>query len=149
MGPYSLSTACPHPAKLDLPKNSVNRGPFNSSRFGERVAGIVQGCSEEDSTRPWKARKQRTIDYPKTASPEVRAATCADKLHNVSSMAADCREMGERLWERFNAGGDDQEWYYRGLVAGLCDRLDGEPAGSIFNQFKDTVEELCGSRQNV
>lgn len=119
------------------------------SLFGERVAGIVQGCSEEDRSLPWKARKQHTIDYLKTASPEVRATSCADKLHNVRSMAADYREIGERLWDRFNAGGDDQEWYYRGLVAGLCGRLDEEPAGSIFHQFKDTVEELFGSRPAV
>ena len=87
-----------------------------------------------------------TLKQPR---PDVRAATCADKLHNVSSMAADYRDMGERLWERFNAGGDDQEWYYRGLAAGLCNRLDEEPAGSIFHQFKDAVEELFGTRQVV
>ena len=114
------------------------------SRFGERVAGIVQGCSEEDRSLPWKARKQHTIDYLKTASPDIRATSCADKLHNARSMAADYREIGESLWDRFNAGRDDQEWYYRGLVAGLCGRLDQEPAGSIFHQFKDTVEELFG-----
>ena len=115
-----------------------------TNRFGKRVADIVQGCSEVDRTLPWKARKQHTIDYLKTASVEVRAASCADKLHNARSMAADYREIGERLWDRFNASRDDQEWYYRGLVAGLCNRLDQEPAGSIFHQFKDTVEELFG-----
>ena len=120
-----------------------------SSRFGNRVAGIVQGCSEEDRTLPWKARKQHTIDYLKTASPEVRAASCADKLHNVRCMAVDYREMGERLWVRFNAGRDDQEWYYRGLVANLCNRLNEESAGSIFHQLEDTVEELFGGRQVV
>ena len=62
------------------------------SRFGERVAGIVQGCSEEDRSLPWKARKQHTIDYLKTAPSEVRATSCADKLHNVRSMAADYRD---------------------------------------------------------
>ena len=116
-----------------------------TSRFGKRVADIVQGCSEVDRTLPWKARKQHTIDYLKTASVEVRAASCADKLHNARSMAADYREKGEGLWDRFNASRDEQEWYYRGLVAGLCNRLDQEPAGSIFHQFKDTVEELFGN----
>lgn len=118
-----------------------------SGRFGKRVADIVQGCSEEDRKLPWKARKQHTIDYLKTASLEVRAVSCADKLHSVRSLAADYREKRERLWDRFNASRDEQDWYYRGLVAGLCNRLDQGPAGSIFHQFKDAVEELFGSRQ--
>ena len=117
------------------------------SRFGKRVADIVQGCSEEDRTLSWKARKQHTIDYLKTAPIEVRAASCADKLDNAMSMLADYREMGESLCDRFNTGKKEQEWYYRGLVTGLCNRLDQEPLGSIFHQLKDTVDELFGISQ--
>ena len=121
---------------------------YISSRFSTRVADIVEGCAEvQHGTLPWKARKQHTIDYLKTASPEVRAVACADKLHNVRSMVADYREQGERLWDRFNAGRDEQEWYYRGLVSGLCNRLNQEPAGSIFHQFKDTVGGLFSRHQ--
>ena len=79
------------------------------SQFGEHVAGIVQGCSEADRSLPWKARKQHTIDYLKTASAGVRATSCADKLHNARSMASDYWEMGESLWDRCNAGRDEQE----------------------------------------
>ena len=62
-------------------------------------------------------------------------------------MVADYQEQGERLRDRFNAGRGEQEWYYRGLVLVLCNRLNQEPTGSILHQFNDTVEGLFGRHQ--
>ena len=59
---------------------------YISNRFNTRIADIVE---EQHGTLPWKARKKHTIEYLKTASCEVRAVACADKLHNVRSMVAD------------------------------------------------------------
>jgi (p)ppGpp synthase/HD superfamily hydrolase len=114
--------------------------------FGTHVADIVQGCTESDRCLPWKERKQHTIEYLKTASPEVRAVACADKLHNAGDMLADYREVREDLWKRFKAGKADQAWYYNGLVESLCDRLDDHPEGSIFHRLKETVALLFGTK---
>ena len=51
--------------------------------FGARVAHIVRGGSEPDKDLPWEARKRHTMEQLATASIEVRAVTCADKLHNI------------------------------------------------------------------
>jgi hypothetical protein len=60
--------------------------------------------------------------------------TVADKLDNARSMLADYRRIGEELWEHFNAGKEDQLWYYHSAVAAyravgfsgpLLDELDG------------------------
>src|SRR5947209_15832446 len=41
--------------------------------FGEKVAMIVEGCSEPDhGSQPWEARKEHTLEYLKTAPWEVR-----------------------------------------------------------------------------
>jgi (p)ppGpp synthase/HD superfamily hydrolase len=113
--------------------------------FGDRVADIVEGCSEPDRSLPWEARKQHTLDQLKTAAREVRAVSCADKLDNARSILADKRKLGNRVWDRFSRGQDQQKWYYQGLVAGLCGRLDEEAEGSIFHQFRDVVAELFGA----
>ena len=60
-------------------------------------------------------------------------------------MTTDYEEIGERLWNRFNAGKDEQEWYYKGLVGSLCDRLEQHPDNSIFHQFKMAVSQLFDS----
>ena len=113
--------------------------------FGKHVREIVVGCTEPNrspSKDNWEERKQHTIDYLKTASSEIRAVSCADKLHNVRCMTTDYEEIGERLWNRFRAGKDEQEWYYKGLVGSLCDRLEQHPDNSIFHQFKMAVSQL-------
>ncbi len=101
-------------------------------RFGGRVAGIVAECTDTDEVPkpPWRKRKEDYLARLPEASPEALRVSCADKLHNARSLALDYRRVGERLWERFNAGRDETLWYYRSLVgiyqergAGLADDL--------------------------
>ena len=70
--------------------------------FGARVAAIVRGCSEPDKGLPWEARKRHTMEQLGTASNEVRAVTCADKLHNLRSIMAGLR-AGHDVWGRFQS----------------------------------------------
>jgi (p)ppGpp synthase/HD superfamily hydrolase len=89
------------------------------TQFGNEVANIVEGCSEPDKSLSWMERKQHTIDFLAKASMEVKFVTCADKMDNISSIALDYDELGEDFWQRFNAGKEEQSWYYRGLVESL------------------------------
>jgi (p)ppGpp synthase/HD superfamily hydrolase len=87
--------------------------------FGHRIAEIVYGCSEPDKSLPWEDRKNHTIEYLKTAPKEVRVVACADKLHNVRSILKDYQQDGEAVWDRFNRGKEQQEWYYRNVAESL------------------------------
>jgi hypothetical protein len=62
----------------------------------------------------------------------VRLVAAADKLHNARSILKDLRVESEAAWRRFNAGREDQLWYYRALVDALRE------AGGL----EDLVEEL-------
>ena len=77
---------------------------FIREKFGERVAKIVQGCSEPDKSLPWEQRKLHTVEFLKTAPLEVRTVTCADKLHNLLTIIADYEVMGDDVWDRFSRG---------------------------------------------
>ncbi|WP_045516922.1 HD domain-containing protein [Neobacillus niacini] len=87
--------------------------------FGAKIAEIVEGSSEPDKTLPWKDRKEHTIEFLKTASEEIRAVVCADKLHNIRSIIRDYEDVGEEVWSRFNAGKEQQKWYYTNVVESL------------------------------
>jgi len=116
--------------------------------FGKHVAEIVVGCTEPNKSpteKNWADRKQHTIDYLKTAPPEIRAVSCADKLHNVRCMTTDYEAIGDDLWSRFKVGKDCQGWYYKGLVGSFCDGLEQQPDDSIFHQFKMAVSQLFDS----
>lgn len=87
--------------------------------FGPRIAKIVEGCSEPNKSLPWKERKEHTIEFLRTANEEIRVVACADKLHNIRSIVQDHEQIGDSVWDRFNAGKDQQAWYYTNIVESL------------------------------
>lgn len=85
--------------------------------FGNRITDLVIGASEPDKSLSWPERKQHTIDaLRETSDIEQLLVICADKLSNVSSIAADFQTCGTAVWSRFNRGYADQKWYYMSLA---------------------------------
>ena len=89
------------------------------AKFGERVASIVDGCTDSETIPkpPWKERKQRYIEKMRHASAEVRRVSMADKLHNARSILADYHRGDTEIWHRFKGGKEGTLWYYRSLSA--------------------------------
>jgi (p)ppGpp synthase/HD superfamily hydrolase len=89
------------------------------SDFGDRVASIVEACSDTD-TYPKPAWRERKENYLRHLREEPRAevlrVSAADKLHNARCIIADYRRFGESVWRRFNAGKEEQAWYYGQLA---------------------------------
>ena len=94
---------------------------FIQEHFGEYVAGIVDGCSENKTLR-WRARKTERIEALRRASPEVCTVTCADKLHNLRTIISEYDVIGDAVWERFHGGVEDQAWYYRSVLDAISER---------------------------
>lgn len=113
-------------------------------RFGDRVAEIVWACSDTDETPkpPWKERKTRYIAHVREAGPEARRVSCADKLHNARSILRDYRALGEGLWDRFSASGDETLWYYRELIEAFR-QPDRSP---LTGELERVVSELEAER---
>jgi (p)ppGpp synthase/HD superfamily hydrolase len=109
--------------------------------FGPEVLAIVEGCSQEKlpgEKLTWRERKQRYIDNLEAASPQVCRVSLADKLANVRSMLRDHREVGERLWTRFNAGPENIVWFYESLA----ERYSSLRPGAMAAEFAHEVERL-------
>lgn len=115
------------------------------NQFGERVAAIVQACSDSitdtsqgEKKLPWKTRKQAYLDHLKTASPSVLLVSASDKLHNAQSILRDYRTDGDELWERFNAGKEGTLWYYRSLVTAFKEHGDSP----LLQRLDEVVTQL-------
>lgn len=110
-------------------------------RFGDKIADLVDGCTETDirPKPPWRERKERYIENIKSANPSVRLISCADKLHNATSILFDYRRVGEKVWDRFNAGKSDSLWFYTSMVDAL--RAAGETR-PILNDLEIAVKNL-------
>jgi (p)ppGpp synthase/HD superfamily hydrolase len=110
-------------------------------RFGEGVAAIVAACSDTfASPKPeWRQRKQAYVAALEPKPKPVLRVAAADKLHNARAMLADWRERGDAFFVRFNAGKDDQLWYYRALADVFARRL---PQSRLTRELVEVVTEL-------
>jgi len=116
-------------------------------RFGTRVAGIVAECTDTDEVPkpPWRRRKEEYLARLPEASPEALRVSCADKLHNLRSVLADYRKVGERVFDRFSAERDKTLWYFRSLVGVYEARGAGALAGELARVLRD-LEALVSPR---
>jgi len=109
-------------------------------RFGKRVAHVVDGCTDTDvdPKPPWRDRKENYLKHLRTADADTRLVSAADKLHNVRSILAAYREIGDRVWERFHGKRDGTLWYYRALL----DEFQRKKANSLVRELERAVVEL-------
>ncbi len=116
-----------------------------SQAFGDDVSALVAAASEPDHhTARWEIRKQHTIDFLRTAPLPVKLLSCADKLHNLRSIARDYAQIGDKVWERFARGREKQAWYYRALAQSLPENIASPEAYPIFTEFSQAVDTLFG-----
>lgn len=90
------------------------------ARFGDRVAAIVDGCTDayEVPKPPWRPRKEAYIRHlDEEAGADVLLVANADKLHNARALLGDYHVHGEALWDRFTASAEQTLWYYRSVAA--------------------------------
>lgn len=91
------------------------------TQFGDRVADIVQGCTDgvpdaSGKKEDWKPRKERYIAHLKEASNDVLLVSGSDKLHNARAIVEDLLRIGPLVFERFTASQDETLWYYQTLA---------------------------------
>jgi len=111
-------------------------------RFGNRVAGIVDGCTDAYLTpKPeWRERKENYLGRLRNEDHDTRLVSAADKLNNVRSILSDYREVKESIWSRINGGRDGTLWYYRTLR----DEFLRDRPNRITRDFELAVNELEG-----
>lgn len=120
--------------------------------FGKRVAFLVKGASEVrevgngyDGISSWQSRKEHTIGFlANEATEDQLLICCADKLDNITAIKEDYLQLEESLWERFNAGKDQQQWYYTQLAQSFHLRALqlGHPLSILSGKFSQTVNDV-------
>jgi (p)ppGpp synthase/HD superfamily hydrolase len=110
--------------------------------FGGKVADLVESASEPDKADTWENRKRHTIEYLKTAPPDLLILSCADKLDNIRSIRKDYESFGEAVWDRFRRARESQRWYYRSLADVFMNRAEGEPCVTLCRQFRHEVQQV-------
>lgn len=115
-------------------------------KFGPAVRALVE-TESEDKSKTWKERKQHTIDALAEDTIETMMVCCADKLSNCRAQLYDYKQIGDKLFERFNKESTPelQGWYYRSLVEALKP-LSGM---KMYEELKAVVGELYVNNAKV
>ena len=123
--------------------------------FGERVARVVEGCTDSfvedpDDKENWCLRKQRYIAHVlEHSDADTRLVSAADKVHNARAILNDHHEAGDHAFDKFTARKEGTLWYYRSLVQAFraAEERRGDPqlaAGRkcLVDELQRIVDEL-------
>ena len=118
-------------------------------RYGDDVAAIVLGCTDTDEVHKpsWRPRKERYLAHLVEAPSSVLLVVAADKLHNVRSVLADYRTLGEALWPRFTGNRAGTLWFYRAVADTLESRARTESEN--FNILVAELERAVAELENA
>ena len=117
--------------------------------FGKQVAEIVRGATELEKLEKkviekqssWQERKEHAIHFLQhEATTDQLLVSGADKLDNLRSIAYDHKRIGEEIWKRFNAGKEQQAWYYTSISA-IMENKGKE--NHILLALGNGMKELC------
>lgn len=110
-----------HDALEDKPEET-NRNEI-LELFGEQVLTIIKSSidtppSYEGGVKPpWRKREQEYLAHIRAINPNLLRVTIADKVDNARAILADYQRLGDDVWKQFNAGKEDQLWYYKNCVS--------------------------------
>lgn len=119
--------------------------------FGQRVAGIVRGCSDslevdEDKKAPWRVRKEAHLKHLGSSDADTLLVTAADKTHNARAIATDIQSIGDKVWDRFNANQSEIIWYYRSIFELLS---DAGITRALLKPLSAAIDVMAGSTESV
>jgi (p)ppGpp synthase/HD superfamily hydrolase len=119
------------------------------ARFGDRVAAIVEACTDTfDSPKPpWRPRKEASIARVAGETPSARLVSASDKLANARSIILSLAKDGEAAWERFTGKKAGTLWYYRALV-GAFRAAGPSPLVDELDRAVTDLESLADSPRN-
>ena len=111
-------------------------------KFGERVAHIVEGCTDSlETPRPEHGeRKKKYLERLRGESSEIRLVSAADKLYNAREVLMDLRSDGDAVFTRFKGGREGTLRYYRNLVSAFRQGQAVPPA--LVDELERVVSEL-------
>jgi (p)ppGpp synthase/HD superfamily hydrolase len=117
-------------------------------RFGERVARIVEDCTDTDGPvaagaqkEPWLVRKKRYVTHLPEVALDSLLVSAADKAHNARSQILDARR-DPSSWSRFTPGIEGTAWYQLHIHQTLQKRL---PDSRSTERLGESLQELLAS----
>lgn len=131
--------------------------PVIEENFGKHVLDLVMACSDAAPQRgqpkgAWIERKEKYIANLRSAADEVLLISAADKWHNLASILADAKQLGEVVFDRFIRQDFERTdkkkmvlWYYKELLAVYRER--NVPVVVELENLLNEIENVTGQKR--
>ncbi len=131
--------------------------PVIEEHFGKHVLDLVMACSDAAPQRgqpkgAWIERKEKYIANLRSAADEVLLISAADKWHNLASILADAKQLGEVVFDRFIRQDFERTdkkkmvlWYYKELLAVYRER--NVPVVVELENLLSEIENVTGQKR--
>lgn len=131
--------------------------PVIEENFGKHVLDLVMACSDAAPQRgqpkgTWIERKEKYIANLRSAADEVLLISAADKWHNLASILADAKQLGEVVFDRFIRQDFERTdkkkmvlWYYKELLAVYRER--NVPVVVELENLLNEIENVTGQKR--
>lgn len=131
--------------------------PVIDEHFGKHVLDLVMACSDAAPQRgqpkgAWIERKEKYIANLRSAADEVLLISAADKWHNLASILADAKRLGETVFDRFIRKDFERAdkkkmvlWYYKELLAVYRER--NVPVVVELENLLSEIENVTGQNR--
>lgn len=131
--------------------------PVIEEHFGKHVLDLVMACSDAAPQRgqpkgAWIERKEKYIANLRSAADEVLLISAADKWHNLASILAEAKQLGEVVFDRFIRQDFERTdkkkmvlWYYKELLAVYRER--NVPVVVELENLLSEIENVTGQKR--
>lgn len=131
--------------------------PVIEENFGKHVLDLVMAGSDAAPQRgqpkgAWIERKEKYIANLRSAADEVLLISAADKWHNLASILADAKQLGEVVFDRFIRQDFERTdkkkmvlWYYKELLAVYRER--NVPVVVELENLLNEIEKVTGQKR--
>lgn len=130
-----------HDILEDTKKTKADITSLFSPTKAAEIIKIILADTETDKSQTWKARKLETINYlKKTRSKNGMLLIAADKLSNLRSFHRALSDCGERIWNDYNSGKEEQFWYFETIGELLNNKLIHY--NKINKEYKELLKDI-------
>ena len=119
------------------PYGSVSK-ELLEKEFGVNIARMVNDVTEQDKSFSWTQRKQAALDHIPKMDQDSLLVKSADVLDNLSDQILDYMNLGDKMFETYNATKDQQLDRYQKVIFALEKAWSENP---ILDSLKVAVAE--------
>lgn len=105
--------------------------------YSDQVISLVKELSENKNLS-WKERKMQYLEHLKWASSDIKIISAADKLYNTRSFLDDYLIEQDAMWNKFNAGKDEQIQLLKNYITALKSNF----SHPIIDELEQVIKRL-------